>query len=443
MHIAMFLEGFPLLSETFILHQITGLLELGHDIDIYAQWRPPSEQSIHREVENFNLLSRTTYLDTPAESACWEMPVWPITGKTWLPGADTPMSNAGRVARALPMLLRGFVNAPRMIVQTLRPSEYGYQAASLSAAYRLVNLCRVRSFYDVIHAHFGPVGARFRFARELWRAPMVVTFHGYDFSVWPRENGQNAYSRLFESMDAATVNCGHAAQRVAELGCPMAKIRKLNVGIDLRNFKYQPRFPSREEPIRILTVGRLVHKKGIDLMIRALAKVRAIYPHIRHDVIGDGMLREQLEHLVSELGLNEVVTLHGAQNGSYVRKMMAASHIFALTSVTAPDGDQEGTPVSLMEAQATGMPVLSTNHSGIPEVVLDGKSGLLAQEGMVDSIADKLKQLIRDADRWPEMGRHGRARIEQEYDLNILNVRTVELYNDLMSGYAMHRRRVA
>ena len=100
-------------------------------------------------------------------------------------------------------------------------------------------------------------------------------------------------------------------------------------------------------------------------------------------------MREQLEDLIDELSLSDVVRLHGERDGAYVRERLAEAHIFLLASVTASNGDQEGTPVSLMEAQACGLPVLSTLHSGIPEVVADGASGLLVPEGDAEALAGR------------------------------------------------------
>ncbi len=189
LRIAILVGTFPVVSETFILRQITGLLDLGHEVDIYADSRPEPGAPVHAEVEKYRLLERTVYMDMPPESAPWEMPVWPLTGKTWPPGESESIRNLTRVARAIPKLWRPFLTAPRLACQTLSPSQYGYQAASLSALYRLARLASQRKRYDVIHAHFGPVGNSFRFARALWKAPLVVSFHGYDFTTLPRRGG--------------------------------------------------------------------------------------------------------------------------------------------------------------------------------------------------------------------------------------------------------------
>src|SRR4051794_4681972 len=168
MRVAFFLGGFPLVSETFILRQITGLSDLGHGVDVFAGTRPEAGQPVHPEVVTYDLLSRTHYVDMPAESGYWEMPVWPVTGRTWPPGSATPTLNALRVIRAVPQFVTSFVAAPRLALKVINPREYGYQARSLSALYRLATVCRGARRYDVAHAHFGPVGDSFRFVGEVF-----------------------------------------------------------------------------------------------------------------------------------------------------------------------------------------------------------------------------------------------------------------------------------
>ncbi len=185
--------------------------------------------------------------------------------------------------------------------------------------------------------------------------------------------------------------------------------------------------------MRVLTVGRLVEKKGLQYSIRAVAKVLAGHPHVRYDIVGDGPLRCDLETLIRKLGVERNVTLLGARDGLDVQRRMAEAHIFMLSSVTASDGDQEGTPVSLLEAQACGLPVISSRHSGIPEIVGDGRSGHLVPEGDVDGLADRLLSLVEHPKRWAEMGRRGRRHIEEHHDIRRLNEQLVGLYEEAIT----------
>src|SRR6266446_1945432 len=140
LRIAMFVGSFPVVSETFITRQIAGLLDLGHEVDIYAECPGAPDEPPQPEVISHRLLERTSFLDLPPECVPWEIPVWPLAGRTWVPGAATSMSNLARAARALPHFLRCFTAQPRLTLAAVRRSAYGFQAESLSILYRLSSL---------------------------------------------------------------------------------------------------------------------------------------------------------------------------------------------------------------------------------------------------------------------------------------------------------------
>ncbi len=435
--IAIFLSSFPVLSETFILRQITGLLDMGYEVDIFADTRGDIDGAALGEASTQKLLNRTTFMDMPPEAAPWEMPVWPITGRTWIPGSERSSLNLLRIARAFPKFVQCFCLAPRIPRELLKRSEYGYRAASLSSLYRFAQLSRMSSRnYFVLHAHFGPAANSFRFARGLWKRPLVVTFHGYDFSAVPRTEGREVYQKLFQDADTVTVNCDYARERVCELGCPPERIQKLHMGVDLNEFDFQEHPRVVGEPVRVLTVTRLVEKKGIEFAIRAVAIAREQHPEIRYDIIGDGPLRASLEKLIAELRVSDIVTLHGAASNQAVREKMKQAHIFLLPSVTAQNGDQEGTPVSLIEAQASGLPVVSTRHSGIPEVVLDNESGFLVAERDVKLLAEKLLLLVQNPRLCGQFGACGRKHVEAQFDVHRLNTELVRIYEQTVRNSA-------
>jgi colanic acid/amylovoran biosynthesis glycosyltransferase len=154
---------------------------------------------------------------------------------------------------------------------------------------------------------------------------------------------------------------------------------------------------------------------------------------IEYEVIGDGPLRARLVALIASLGLGAHITLSGARDIDYVRGRMEESDLFILASVTAADGDTEGAPVSLLEAQACGMPVVSTMHAGIPEIVVDDVSGLLVPERDASALLAALAQMLDNTGRWAAMGRAGRQFVQQKHDLTMLNCRLVELYEEAIT----------
>jgi colanic acid/amylovoran biosynthesis glycosyltransferase len=433
MRVAFLLHQFPALSETFILRQIAGLVALGHDVRIYAEYACESGAQLP-DVKKHDLLSRTTYLGIPSESGLYELPIRPVWGAVWPADTGKRVPNAYRLWRCLPKAAKCLAHHPRLTHEVLSTHYYGYQATSLSALYRLSALAAENTRFDVLHAHFGPVGRSFRFARRLWHAPLIVSFHGYDFSTWPLREGPQAYASLFEEADLITVHSDYADRKLRSLGCPPRLLRRLESGIDIDEFSFRVRHPPTDRAMRLLTVGRLVEKKGIEFSVRAVAQLLREGYDLQYEIIGDGPLRNQLIQLATELGASSRIAFTGATDNCYVRDRMQVCDIFLLASVTASDGDTEGAPVSLLEAQACGMPVVSTRHAGIPEIVVENGSGYLVPERDAEALAAALRKLLKNGNLWPNMGTCGRGLVEETHDLSRLNRRLVHLYEEVTSG---------
>jgi colanic acid/amylovoran biosynthesis glycosyltransferase len=138
--------------------------------------------------------------------------------------------------------------------------------------------------------------------------------------------------------------------------------------------------------------------------------------------------------MVETLRVGDRVQFLGSKTREEVAELLAAAHLLLAPSVTAADGDQEGIPNTLKEAMAAGLPVVSTLHSGIPELVEDGRSGFLVPERDSEALADRVGWLVDRPDSWPDMGRAGRSRVEAEYDIAKLSIRLVELYQSVLEG---------
>lgn len=427
---------FPCLSETFVLRQICDLLDLGHDVRIFAERRPPTDQPVQPELVARNLTARTVYLDMPPATEC-ELPVRPILARTWPPAAERPVRNARRLAEAGPRLLRVAVAAPRLTAEVLDRRRWDHRADSLSGLYRLTSLLRVRRPVDVAHVHFGPVADNVRFVRRLWRAPLVVSFHGYDFSSWPRQHGRDVYARLFEEVDAVTVGSGHARDRLIDLGCPEHLLHRLPVGLDLRSFRFAERLPGPGGEVHLLSIARLVPKKGIDGALRAVAALRADHPGLRYDVVGEGPERPHLEKLAGELGIADAVTFHGPATADEVRRHLEQAHLFVMPS-TGASGDEEGQGLALQEAQACGLPVVATDHGPLGEGLVPGRSGVIVGADDPAALTMGLRALLEAPQRWPAMGRCGRDFVHSTYDSARLVERLLDIYR-----VAGERRRAA
>lgn len=407
MRIAFIVGGFPTLSETFILNQITGLLDMEHDVEIFAQDNP-SEEKIHRDVEEYHLIERTHYL-------------------------NMRQNKIERVLKGLYLIIAEFDKNPIKILKALNMFKYGKDALSLRLLYALIPFLNRK--FDIIHCHFGSFGIVGTFLKEIGISEKCVTsFHGYDVNAYPKIKGKNIYNNLFSKGDLFTVNTNFTGQRVLELGCEEKKITILPMGFKVEKFRFSEKKIKHGEIIKIITVGRLVEKKGHGYVIKAVVKIAKKYKNIQYIIAGDGPLRKNLEDLASELKIKNHIRFLGAVEQDEVLKLYQQAHIFILPSVTASNGDREGQALVLQEAQAFGLPVISTFHNGIPEGILDGKSGFLVPERDIDALAKKLEFLIEHPEIWPKMGKYGRKFVEEKYDSKKLNQRLVELYQKLIKG---------
>lgn len=171
-------------------------------------------------------------------------------------------------------------------------------------------------------------------------------------------------------------------------------------------------------------------KKGIYYAIKAFKKVLKNFRGVplEYNIVGEGENKKDYVNLIKEDGLSENIKILGWQTQEYVRANMSSSHIFILPRITSPDGDMEGIPVVLMEAMASGMPVISTYHSGIAEVVQDGISGFLVPEKNINALARRMLYLIEHPEIWPSMGQAGRTFIERHHNSKILNRQLTGIY---------------
>lgn len=407
--IAFIVSTFPAVSETFILNQITALIDRGHEVDIFALERGDTSK-IHEDVRRHRLLERAFY------------------------APSVPRSLFKRLIKGLWVFIANVWKHPVVVLDSLNIFKHGKRALSLRMLYGFIPFLKCGS-YDIIHAHFGPNGLLAARLQQLGmiQGKLITTFHGCDMSIYIRNQGDAVYGPLFEKGDLFLPISERWKSRLLELGCDKNKTLVHHMGIDCRKLTFNARKPGRGQGVKFLTVARLVEKKGVEYGIHAIAKLSRKYENIEYNIVGEGYLRGRCDRLIRELQMKDSIHLLGWKNQKEVYDMIATSHILLCPSITTANGDQEGIPVVLMEAMAAGMPVISTIHSGIPELVQDGISGFLVPEGDVDALAVKLTYLIEHPETWSEMGRAGRAFVENHYDIDKLNDRLVEIYRELLS----------
>lgn len=300
------------------------------------------------------------------------------------------------------------------------------------ALYRLEN---ARDMYlrageaSVLHAHFGTDGKSCLPAQQLSQVPLIVSFYGYDVSEVPKSN-PSVYEELFERAAVVTCLSEDMKEDIVDIGGPAEKIRKVPLCIETDVFEYKERELASDEPIQILTVARHVEKKGLKYAIEAVAQLDVERP-VTYFVAGDGPRRESLENQVAELDASDRIEMLGWQTQNEVAQLMADVHVFLLPSVTGTNGDKEGTPTVLLEAQAAGLPVVSTTHAGIPEIVNDGNAGLLVPERDVTALVNALEEMLSHPEQWEDMGRAGREYVETHHSIESVTEELVAVYESV------------
>ncbi|PYE82232.1 glycosyltransferase [Pseudoroseicyclus aestuarii] len=254
-------------------------------------------------------------------------------------------------------------------------------------------------------------GVRFMDAADRAGVPLYAHAHGFDATTLAQDPiWRQAYDRLFEQAAGILAPSQYLAQRVADLGCPADKITVSPCGIDPGSFSR-----TRRHTGKIVTVGRFVEKKGPQHSIAAFARAAAAHPEAWLDMIGDGPLLESCQALAHELGVADRITFHGAQPSTAVSKVIGEASLFMQHSVIAKNGDTEGLPVAILEAMASALPVVATRHSGIPEAVIHGETGLLVDEGDVGAMAEAIRALLGDPERARTMGEAGLERVQARF----------------------------
>jgi len=414
MRVAFIVNRFPTLSETFIINQITGLIDRGHTVDIFAD-QPRNDPSVHRDVTEYGLIQRTTYYNRYLV---------------------TPKPPVKRLASAVALVADQVRRRnPAPVAHALNVARFGKEAVSLRM------LHQVKPFlaggpYDLVHAHFGTSGVlgALLLAIGALRCPLVTTFYGHDITSYVRSEGPQVYAELFHRGTRFLHISAYLREKLVAIGCPPEQLELHRIGVDLERFAFAPRTLAPGEPVRLLTTARLVEKKGLEYSIRAVAQVAARYPGLRYKIVGDGRQREQLQQLIGALGASEWIELCGWKSQDEVRQLYAEAHLFVLASVTAANGDEEGQGLVLQEAQAMGLPVVCTRHNGFPEGMLEGESGLLVPERDVDALAGAIAGLIERPERWPALGRAGRGHVEAHFDNARLNDNLIDIYQRVIEG---------
>jgi colanic acid/amylovoran biosynthesis glycosyltransferase len=297
----------------------------------------------------------------------------------------------------------------RMLIATGSKKEKGGKVKKLY--YNYIAKARaeknIRAFFisnsiNVVLAEYGVTAARIMPICKKFKMPMVVHFHGYDaYHKDTLRKYSFLYKELFEYASSIIAVSKHMKQQLIQLGAPEPKIQHIVYGIDVNKFNHAN--PGRSGPI-LTAVGRMVEKKAPYLLILAFMKALEQVPEAKLKIAGDGELSDVCKKMVQAFGLEQSVNLLGAVDHNKVAELMQHSRAFVQHSVTPANGDSEGTPVAILEAGAIGLPVISTKHAGIPDVVVHGTTGFLVEEGDINEMAKYMVTLLTNPYLAQQMG---------------------------------------
>jgi colanic acid/amylovoran/stewartan biosynthesis glycosyltransferase WcaL/AmsK/CpsK len=409
--IAAIVDEFPSMSQTFILDQIKGLIGLGNKVDIFAS-RLGKAGAFHQDAVNNEFYEKITYFKNRIRRM--------------------PKNILLKYAKCFPHIIKSFRVDPKAVAKSINFAKYGRKAISLN------NFLSIEKFigrgpYDIIHCHFGPYGNLGIMLKDLgvFSGKVITAFHGFDLSSFLKERGPRVYDELFVKGDLFLPISEKWRHTLIEMGCPKEKIIVHRMGIDIEKFRYKDREINNREEIRIVSIARLIEKKGIKYGIKGVSKLCALYPNISYDIVGDGPIKNDLKRMINVLGLQKQIKLIGWQSHKKIVSLLGKANIMLAPSVVSRDGDHEGIPVAIMEAMASGLPVISTYHSGIPELIQNGKTGLLSKERDTEGLSNHLKNIIENSELPKKIAKKAREKIVKDYNLNVLNSRLNNIFNEV------------
>lgn len=281
---------------------------------------------------------------------------------------------------------------------------------------------------DVVLAEYGTVGAYVAETCRKANIPLVVHFHGYD--AYLKEHliqYRTVYQRLFIVAHRIIAVSWDMKEQLQSLGAPEEKLLINVYGVDPERF---PRVNVAGSPARAIFWGRMVEKKAPFLTLLAFEKALKEVPEAELVMIGDGPLLPLVRTMAQALGLEHQVRFKGAVLHHELPELIKGSRVFVQHSIVAENGDSEGSPNSILEAYSSGLPVVSTDHGGIRDMVYDGVTGFLVKEKDIETMGKKLEELFKDPQKARGMGEEGRDRVLQEHS----SEKSIDLLKEVLEG---------
>jgi colanic acid/amylovoran biosynthesis glycosyltransferase len=378
--VAYVLKRYPRYSETFIVNEILAHEAAGLDVDIFSL-RLPEETSFQDAISRVR--SRVTYL-TARRARLDEF--WNVVSEA----SET-------VPNLFSKLELGKEYRPEVVLQAARLAS---EAISRGITH--------------LHAHFGTEAtAVARLASHFAEIPYTFTAHAKDiFHEYVVH--EDLERKLRDAANVVTVSDFNVGYLRRNYGEAASGVRRIYNGLDLDRFPYSE--PREREP-RIVAIGRMVEKKGFPVLVEACRILADRGRAFECRIIGGGLLEEELKIRIRELGLEGLVEMAGPLPQSEIKNEIRSASAFAAPCVESRDGDRDGLPTVLLEAMAFGTPCVSTDVTGIPEVVKDGETGLMVSQSDALALADALERLLDDSSLRLRLAGNARAVVEDDFDV--------------------------
>ena len=375
------LDRFPKLSETFVLNEIIELIDRGLDIQILSLHNP-YDKSVNEDVLNYDLLNKTTYFGQPSPAVFKHL--------------FSPLLYV--------YIVKTLKNIP---INRHWPSMI--PCAYYSAVYRKI---------DLVHAHFAHNAAvKAMVIAKILKKPFTFTAHAFEIFQFPLYSRKRLKMLVENANMVITPSEYNKTHILKETDCENGKIETIRATINADKFIKTQKVDRKDNAINILSVGRLVEKKGGQYLIKAMKTVVRRFPEARLSIIGTGELEKDLMKLAYDLGLANSVTFLGEQPNERCVGELSICDMAVLPCVVAADGDRDVCPLTLQEAMAMESPVISTNVGSVPELIDHGINGLLVPEKDEKALAGAIIELIENPLLRTRMGRKGREKILNEFNI--------------------------
>lgn len=374
-----------------------------HVISLCGTYLKPEMQSIYRQITGLQRVRTTVYAQWLENAEMF--PFEPITMMTKL--HHRPRGN---------FLLRFWY---KHVIKKWPPPRAINKFIGPCHPWNLVELLE-RDQPDLVHVYYGHKAVGFLPMLREWGGPWVVSFHGVDVAKHMEE--PDYASRLREVFARARLVLARSESllnRLAELGCPEEKLRLNRTPVPMDHLPPAVRHAPTDGHWRLIQACRLIPKKGILTMLDAMDRVVTILPGTRYVLCGDGPLMDAVKRIVTERQLQRNVEIRGWLSQEDLRKELYRAHVFVHPSETAPDSDQEGVPNSMLEAMATGLPVVATQHGGIPEAITDGHDGLLVPEQDSTALSGAIIKLLHDHALYDQMSANAAHSVRMKFSAEL------------------------